>query len=89
LRRFAVITFALLSLLVALCATAQMRGTGRLQGNVFDKNTRNPIAGATITINTSAGNTRPIVTKTDAKGHWAAIGMTPGQWNIDISAPDT
>jgi regulator of sirC expression with transglutaminase-like and TPR domain/5-hydroxyisourate hydrolase-like protein (transthyretin family) len=87
LRRFAVITFALLSLLVALCATAQMRGTGRLQGNVFDKNTGKPIAGATITINTPAGNTRPIVTKTDAKGHWAAIGMTPGQWNVDISAP--
>lgn len=75
-----------LSLLLAAVATAQVRGTGRLQGNVFDKNTKAPIAGATVTIALPSGNTRPIVVKTDAKGHWSALGMTGGTWNIDITA---
>jgi carboxypeptidase family protein/tetratricopeptide repeat protein len=85
-RRITVITSAAL-LLIALAADAQMRGTGRLQGNVFDKATGKPIAGATITVSLPNGNTQPIVTKTDARGHWAALGMTPGQWYIDIAAP--
>ena len=86
-RRFAVVTFLLLSFLLAFSASAQIRGTGRLQGNVFDKNSGKPVPGATVTITTAGSTTRPIVAKTDAKGHWGAIGMTSGQWNIDISAP--
>lgn len=76
----------LLMLLTAFAAPAQIRGTGRLQGNIFDKSTGKPVAGATVTIGNPSGNTRPIVTKTDSRGHWAAIGMTSGQWNVDISA---
>lgn len=79
-------TAAMLLLLVSVAADAQMRGTGRLQGNVFDKATGKPIAGVTITIALPNGHTQPIVVKTDARGHWAALGMTPGQWNIDIVA---
>ncbi len=86
-RRFAVVAFTLLSSLVAISAGAQIRGTGRLQGNVFDKNTGKPVAGATVSITTPESGTRPIVAKTDARGHWAALGMTSGQWNIDVSAP--
>lgn len=86
-RKFAVVPVMLLALLITSSAAAQIRGTGRLQGNVFDKSTGKPVAGATISITTSGGSTRPIVAKTDAKGHWGAIGMTSGQWNIDISAP--
>src|SRR4029077_2148535 len=84
-RRRIAISFAL-SLVIAVAASAQMRGTGRLQGNVVDKNTGKPIAGATITIALPAGKTQPIVVKSDSRGHWAAIGMTPGVWNVDISA---
>lgn len=84
-RRITVITSAVL-LLIALAADAQVRGTGRIQGNVFDKTTGKPVAGATITVSLPNGNTQPIVTKTDSRGHWAALGMTPGQWYIDISA---
>ena len=73
-------------LLFALAANAQMRGTGRLQGNVFDKATGKPIAGATVTVALPGGKTAPIVVKTDSRGHWAALGMTPGAWNIDIEA---
>lgn len=79
-------TSAVLLLLVTFAANAQVRGTGRLQGNVFDKATGKPVVGATVTVSLPRGNTAPIVVKTDARGHWAALGMTPGQWNIDIEA---
>jgi Tfp pilus assembly protein PilF len=85
LRRLIPITFGLL--LLAVPAIAQIRGTGRLQGNVFDKSSGKGVAGATVTISLPGGGTRPIVTKTDSRGHWAAIGMTSGEWNIDITAP--
>jgi tetratricopeptide (TPR) repeat protein len=76
-----------IALFVAVAANAQMRGTGRLQGNVFDKSSGKPVVGATITIAPPSGGTRPIVVKTDSRGHWAALGMTPGVWNVDIEAP--
>lgn len=85
-RRLFLVSLAL-SLLIAIPATAQVRGVGRLQGNVVDKNTGKPIAGATVTITLPSG-TQPIVVKTDSRGHWAALGLTSGVWNIDISAND-
>src|SRR5258705_13152844 len=84
-RRITVIT-SVVALLLAIAANAQLRGTGRLQGNVTDKNTGKPVAGATVTIGLPNGRTAPITTTTSANGHWAAIGMTLGVWNIDISA---
>jgi tetratricopeptide (TPR) repeat protein len=76
--------FAILALVFATSSFAQVRGRGRLQGNVVDKATGKPIANATVTI--SGQSTQPIVVKTASNGHWAAIGMTSGSWNIDISA---
>lgn len=85
-RRFITIsTTLLLALVVATGAMAQVRGRGRLQGDVFDKTTGKPIDGAKVTV--SGGSTEPIVVKTNSHGHWAALGMTSGQWNIDIEAP--
>jgi Flp pilus assembly protein TadD len=75
-----------LLLFVAISAFAQVRGVGRLQGNINDKNTGKPVAGATVSINMASGNTKPIVVKSDSRGHWAALGLTGGTWNIDISA---
>ncbi len=83
-RRLVLLASILLTL-IGTVASAQVRGRGRLQGNVKDKKTGQPIAGATITI--SGNSTEPIVTKSDSRGHWAAIGMTSGMWNIDIAAP--
>jgi Tfp pilus assembly protein PilF len=74
-----------LASLLTLSASAQVRGKGRLQGSVTDKSTGNPIAGAVVTI--SGGNTKPVVTKTNAKGQWSALGLTNGTWSIDIEAP--
>ena len=81
------LTSVMLSFFVALGALAQLRGTGRIQGNVFDKATKKPVVGATVTISLPSGNTQPIVVKSDSKGHWAALGMSQGTWNIDITAP--
>jgi len=85
-RRLIATTSAVM-LLIALGANAQLRGLGRLQGSVTDKNTGKPIAGATVVIALPNGHTTPITSKTDARGHWSALGMTSGVWNIDISAP--
>jgi tetratricopeptide (TPR) repeat protein len=74
-------------MLIAAVGVAQVRGLGRLQGNVTDKNTGKPVAGATITITLPKGGTVPIVVKTNGNGHWSALGMTSGVWYIDISAP--
>lgn len=61
------------------------RGTGRLQGVVFDQD-GNPIEGAVVKLRASrANNTGPEV-KTDRKGKWAALGLISGGWNIDIEA---
>lgn len=84
-RKFTLTLLAIAALVLASSAFAQVRGKGRLQGDVTDKATGKPIADATVTI--SGASTTPIVTKTNSRGHWAAIGMVSGSWNIDITAP--
>jgi regulator of sirC expression with transglutaminase-like and TPR domain len=83
-RIIAVVVAGFLAVSLMPSAFAQMRGTGRLQGTVTDKATGKPIAGAQVTI--SGANTKPLVTKTNAKGQWSALGMTNGTWNVDIEA---
>lgn len=81
-RSITVVLALFLTFSAALTTTAQVRGKGRLQGSVVDKATGKPIAGATVTI--SGNNTKPVVTKTNARGQWSALGMTNGVWNVDI-----
>ena len=76
----------MLSLVIAAEATAQVRGRGRLQGIVTDQATGKPVQGATVTLSPSSEKTQPILAKTDAKGRWSALGLTAGNWNIDIAA---
>ena len=83
-RYFAVI--AVLAILITSAAVAQVRGRGRLQGNVVDEGGK-PVAGAAVTVAPADGSTTPLKSKTDAKGRWSALGLTGGQWNIDIEAP--
>lgn len=86
-RKFINITaLVILALAIAAGATAQVRGRGRLQGILTDQATGKPIQGATVTLSPSSEKTQPIVAKTDAKGHWSALGLTAGNWNIDITA---
>lgn len=84
-RKFTLTFLAIVALVLASSAFAQVRGKGRLQGDVFDKATGKPIADATVTL--AGASTTPIVVKTNSRGHWAALGMVSGSWNIDITAP--
>lgn len=83
-RSITIVVALFLASLATFAATAQMRGKGRLQGSVVDKATGKPIAGATVTI--SGNDTKPIVTKTNAKGQWSALGLISGAWDIDVEA---
>lgn len=83
-RKLILILFAIF---VCASAFAQVRGTERLQGVVTDKNTGQPVAGATVTLAVPSNSTAPIIAKTDSKGRWSALGLIPGQWNVDITAP--
>ena len=84
-RRFITVLAVMVSL-VAMTASAQVRGKGRLQGVVMEQGSGTPVGGATVTISPADGGTVPIVVKTNAKGRWSALGLTSGQWNVDIEA---
>lgn len=83
-RKLVTSTLIIALLLVASVSFAQVRGRGRLQGQVTDKETGKPVAGAKVTVALAGGSTEPIVATTDAKGRWSALGLVGGQWNIDI-----
>lgn len=85
-RKISTVVAAVLMLVMSVSATAQVRGKGRLQGSVVDKETGKPVGGATITINIANGSTTPIVVKANEKGKWSALGMVGGAWNVDIDA---
>jgi len=74
------------ALALAVTAMAQVRGTGRLGGQVVDKATGKPIANATVTVALPDGSTKPIVSTTDKNGRWSALGLVNGLWNVDITA---
>jgi hypothetical protein len=86
-RRLTLFIAVILAVTLTTAATAQVRGRGRLQGIVVDKETGKPVEGAVVTVGLPSGNTPPIVVKTDSRGHWSALGLTTGLWNIDIVAP--
>lgn len=81
-----VLTTFLLALVLASTAMAQVRGRGRLQGMITEKGSGKPIAGAKVTVALASQSTAPIITKTDARGHWSALGLVSGQWNVDVEA---
>jgi tetratricopeptide (TPR) repeat protein len=85
-RKLTLIISIALSIVVAAVATAQVRGHGRLQGVVTDKASGKPVVGAKVTVSAANENTQPIITKTDSRGHWSALGLVGGTWNIDIVA---
>lgn len=84
-RRFITVLTVLLALL-ATTVSAQVRGKARLQGTVTEQGSGKPVEGATVTIGPADGATAPIVVKTNNKGRWSALGLTGGQWNVDIEA---
>lgn len=83
-RSISVVVALIVVLSLTSFASAQVRGKGRLQGSVTDKATGKPVVDAKVTI--SGGNTKPVITKTNAKGQWSALGFVGGTWSIDIEA---
>jgi len=86
-RKFTLLVALVLAVVSAGVVSAQVRGKGRLQGFITDKATGKPVEGAVVTVSLGSGSTLPVITKSDSKGHWSALGLTTGQWNIDIVAP--
>ncbi len=85
-RRFITLVTVALSLLATVAISAQVRGKARLQGIVTEQGSGKAVDGATVTVAPSDGSTAPIVVKTNSKGRWSALGLTGGQWNVDIEA---
>lgn len=85
-RRFITLLAVVLSLLASAAVSAQVRGKARLQGIVTEQGSGKAVEGATVTVAPSDGSTAPIVVKTNSKGRWSALGLTGGQWNVDIEA---
>jgi Flp pilus assembly protein TadD len=71
------------TLFLMLPVSAQLRGKGRLQGTVVDKATGKPLAGAFVTVS-SGTVSKPVVSTTNAKGQWSALGLSSGAWNVEI-----
>jgi Flp pilus assembly protein TadD len=71
--------------LLAVPLSGQLRGTGRLQGTVVDKATGKPLSGAIVTVS-SGTVSKPVVIRTNGKGQWSTLGLTGGNWSIDIEA---
>lgn len=84
-RSFAVVVALFMMSLLAAPLSGQLRGKGRLQGTVVDKASGKPLVGAIVTIS-SGSVSKPVVTRTNGKGQWSALGLTGGNWSIDIEA---
>lgn len=75
-----------LTVLLALGASAQAwKGMARIQGTIVDAAGK-PIKGARVVLKSVRDNAGPAAIVTDARGHWAALGLTGGTWNVDIEA---
>jgi tetratricopeptide (TPR) repeat protein len=70
---------ALVLSLVALAAPAFAQG-GTLRGKVVDDQNK-PVDGAKITM-LDTGTNRKFETKTDSKGEWRQIGLSPGNYTV-------
>ncbi len=65
--------------------SAQVRGKGRLEGTVVDKASGKPVVGAVVTVSSETVS-KPVVSRTSAKGKWSALGLTGGTWTVEIEA---
>ena len=74
---------ALLALLVALCAVSLWaQSTGTVKGSVKDQAGK-PIADATVEF-TNTETSRKITLKTDKKGEYFSVGISPGTYNAAV-----
>jgi tetratricopeptide (TPR) repeat protein len=67
------------------CALAQdwRAGTGRLEGRVTDAQGQ-PVAGAVVKLQLAGRGGTEL--RTDGKGRWAILGLSGGEWTVELSA---
>jgi Tfp pilus assembly protein PilF len=73
----------LLFILVAVSATAQTRGQGRISGKTVDE-TGQPLADVQVKA-TLAGQDQAVEGKSNNKGEFALNGVASGQWSVEFS----
>lgn len=67
-------------------ASEDWRGQNRLAGVILDANGK-PVKGATVAMRIQKGSNGGPDIKADDNGKWAVLGLGPGNWNLDVSAP--
>ena len=76
---------AILCLAATLFAGEDWRGNNRVSGSVTDKATGKAVAGAKVMLR--KGSQGGPDTTTDSNGKFAVLGLSSGNWNIDVEAP--
>lgn len=77
-------TLSICAVAVALLAAAPASAqTGQIKGKVVDAQ-GNPVDGAKVTIYNQQTN-RPLETKTNKKGEYIQVGLSPGEYKISVS----
>jgi thioredoxin-like negative regulator of GroEL len=76
---------AVLCLAATLFAGEDWRGNNRLAGYVVDKGTGKAVANPKVALR--KGNSGGPDVNGDGSGKWAVLGLSSGQWNLDVSAP--
>lgn len=80
-----VVAFAALAVWLAPARAQDWRaGTGRLEGRVLDA-AGNPLGGALVRLELPGRGGTEL--HADRKGRWAILGLTGGEWVVEISAP--
>lgn len=78
-----VVALALLSAAKPAPAQDWRAGTGRLEGKVMDA-AGQPLAGAAVKLELKGRGGTSL--RSDTKGKWAILGLTGGEWEVEVSA---
>jgi len=76
---------AVLCLAATLFAGEDWRGNNRLAGVLVDKTSGKPVANAKIMLRKGSSGGPDVAG--DSNGKWAILGLSSGQWNLDVAAP--
>jgi Flp pilus assembly protein TadD len=87
LKRVLAVALGALISAATLMASEDWRGNNRLAGNVVDKSTGKPVAGAKLKLRIQKGEKGGPDITSDGNGRWAVLGISYGSWNIDVEAP--
>ncbi len=72
---------------LAFTAVPSYAQTGQLKGKVVDKDNK-PVDGAQVLIENQDGAGQKLTTKTDKKGGYIQIGLTPGNYKVTVTKGD-